>query len=63
MGIERVMQLALQHERIALYLEEHTYRLNWFSQQQDYYAFIDAINGGGRYLQTWKSHRTRKQIA
>jgi hypothetical protein len=63
MGIERVMQLALQQERIALYLEENTYRLNWFSQQQDYYAFLDAINGGGRYLQTWKSHRTRKQIA
>jgi hypothetical protein len=63
MGIERVMQLALRHERIALYLDEHTYRLNWFSQQQDYYAFIDAISGGGRYLQAWKSHRTRKQIA
>jgi hypothetical protein len=60
MGVERVLQLAMQHERIALYLDEDNFRLQWFSQQQDYYAMLDAINGGGQYLNEWKSHRTRK---
>ena len=60
MGVERVLQLAMQHERIALYLDEDRYRLQWFSQQQDYYAFLDALSGGGKYLNEWKSHRTRK---
>jgi hypothetical protein len=60
MGIERVMALAKMHDRVALYLEPERYRLRWHTSGQDYYAFLDALHGGGHYLETWKSHRTRK---
>jgi hypothetical protein len=60
MGVERVLQLAMQHDRIALYLLPDKYRLQWFQRDNDYHAFLDAMNGGGRYLDQWKQNRIRK---
>ena len=64
LGLESVMRLAMLHERIALYLTPESYRMQPYPHQQDYYAFLDALNDGAEgYLATWKHHRQRKLIA
>jgi hypothetical protein len=60
MGVERSLKLAMMHERIALYLTETNYRLAYHPHQQDFYAMLDAIRGGGEYLDQWKQNQQRK---
>ncbi len=60
MGIERVLRLAQGHDRVALYLLPDRYRLQPFQRENDYHAFLDAMQGGGLYLEQWKQHRIRK---
>lgn len=63
MGIERVLRLAMMHERVALYLSLTNYRLAYHPHQQDFYAMLDAIQGGGEYLEQWKQNQQRKLLA
>lgn len=63
LGFERVLKLAMLHDRLALYLEPDFYRMQTYPHATDYYAFLDAINGGGKYLEHWKDNRKRKLIA
>ena len=63
MGLERVLTLAMQHDRIALYLEPGDYRLRHYHHKNDYHAFLDAMRGGGKYLDHWIHNRQRKLIA
>jgi hypothetical protein len=64
MGVEKVMALAMQHVRLALYLEPDYYRMKFFRHAQDYYAFLDALfHGGGAYLKAWKEQRQRNLVA
>jgi hypothetical protein len=63
MGIERVLRLAMMHERVALYLSLTNYRLAYHPHQQDFYAMLDAIRGGGDYLEQWKQNQQRKLLA
>jgi hypothetical protein len=62
MGIERVMALAMQHMRVALYLEPDAYRLKIYRHPADYYAFLCALYGGGAYLENWKQQRQRSLV-
>ena len=59
MGLESSLRLAMMHHRYALYLTEDDYRLVRHTHQQDYYAMIDAIRGGGPYLEDWKKNQQR----
>lgn len=59
LGFERVLTLAMQHQRCALYLEPDHYRIKRFTSNLDYHAFLDAIHGGGAYLAQWKAQRKR----
>ena len=63
LGFERVLKLAMLHERLALYLEPDYWRVQPYPHATDYYAFLDALHGGGKYLDNWKHNRTRKLIA
>ena len=63
MGIEKVIRLCMTHERIALYLTETGYRIAHHPHQQDFYAMLDAIRGGGAYLEQWKQNNQRKLLA
>ena len=51
------------HQRYALYLTPDKYRLVRHDHQQDYYAMLDAIHGGGDYLEQWKRNPQRKLSA
>jgi hypothetical protein len=62
MGLERVLALAMQHMRVAVYLEPDAYRLKFYRQPQDYYAFLCALWGGGPYLESWKQQRQRSLV-
>ena len=59
LGIESSVRLAMLHHRYALYLDTNTYYFARHPHQQDYYAFLDALKGGGQYLDEWKNNQQR----
>jgi hypothetical protein len=63
MGMERVLSLAMTHDRVGLYLEPDSYRLKVYRAPQDYHAFLCALEGGGPYLEEWKAQREKGLVA